>query len=280
MVRLGAIIMFTTLAIGLSACASQYDTAADQPDPAQRRLDRVAARVMRAAGEFCESGPTTAAGPGGAPSATASAHGVHLREAASSGLRTDGPADGGRPIAAKPPAPAQPSERGIMPAPVTPSAEDEAGAAGPRCRYPIEVSGRGMIYASTNGQRIRITEGMLAFASNDSELAFVLAHELSHDLLGHPGSIRSGGRERQRMELEADYVGIYIAARAGYDVDVAAHFILRLASAFPSIGEDSSYPAPAARYALLQRALKEIALKIAASAPLVPDFTARLPRPL
>lgn len=278
MVRLGAIIMFATFAIGLSACASQYDTAADQPDPAQRRLDRIAARVMRAAGEFCESGPTTAAGPGGAPAATASAHGVDLRGPASSGLRADGPADRGRPIAAKPPAPAQRSERGIMPAPVTPSAEDEVGAAGPRCRYPIEVSDRGMVYASTNGRRIRITEGMLAFASNDSELAFVLAHELAHDLLGHPGAFHGGGR--QRMELEADYVGIYITARAGYDVEVAAHFILRLASAFPGISEDSSYPAPAARYALLQRALKEIALKLATSAPLVPDFTTRLPRPL
>ncbi len=278
MVRLGAIIMFTTFAVALSACASQYDAAADQASPAERRLDRIAARVMRAAGEFCEPGTRTAAGPGGALATTASAHGDDPRELASPGLWADGQADRGGRTAAKPPAPAQPSERGIMPDPGTPAAEDGAGAAGPQCRYPIEVSSRGMVYASTNGQRIRITEGMLAFASNDSELAFVLSHELAHDLLGHPGAFHGGGR--QRMELEADYVGIYITARAGYDVEVAAHFILRLASAFPGIREDSSYPAPDARYALLQQALKEIALKISASAPLVPDFTTRHPRSL
>lgn len=274
MVRLGAVIVCTAFAIALSACAPRYDTATDAAGPAQGRLDRIASRVMRAAGEFCESGPRTA----GTPATTASAHGAGLNEPAPSGLRAGGSPDRGRPLAAKPRAPVQPSERGIMPDPGTSSAEEALGAAGPQCRYPIEVSGRGVVYASTNGQRIRITEGMLAFASNDSELAFVLSHELAHDLLGHPGAFHGGGR--QRMELEADYVGIYVTARAGYDVEVAAHFILRLASAFPSIREDSSYPAPAARYASLQLALKEIALKKSASAPLVPDFTTRLPRPL
>ncbi len=278
MARLGAIIVFTAFAIALSACAPQTDAATAEAGPAQGRLDRIASRVMRAAGEFCESGTRTAARPGEAPAATASAHGADPNEPATSGLRAGGPTDRGRPLAAKPRAPVQPSERGIMPDPGTPSAEAELGAAGPQCRYPIEVSDRGIVYASTNGQRIRITEGMLAFASNDSELAFVLSHELAHDLLGHPGAFHGGGR--QRMELEADYVGIYITARAGYDVEVASHFILRLASAFPSIREDSSYPAPAARYASLQQALKEIALKKSASAPLVPDFTTRLPRPL
>jgi len=36
----------------------------------------------------------------------------------------------------------------------------------------------------------------------------------------------------------------------------------------------------AARYALLQQALREIATKIATSAPLVPDFATKLPRSL
>ena len=277
MLRMGAIIAFS---LALSACATQYDTATDQTRPALRRLNQIAERVMRAAGEFCDPGTKTAAGPGDAPVAAASARGGGPGEPVSSGLVADEPTGRGRPRAGRPSAPDLPPERGIMPTAIAPAAEDEAGAARSRCRYPIEVSDREMIYASTNGQRIKITEGMLAFASNDSELAFVLSHELAHDLLGHPSAIYGNGRERHRMELEADYVGIYITARAGYDVDVAAHFILRLASAFPSISEDSSYPAPTARYALLQQALREIAIKIATSAPLVPDFTTKLPRSL
>ena len=157
-----------------------------------------------------------------------------------------------------------------------PAAGTEAADA--PCPYPVELSDRDIVYASTNGRRIRITQGMLGFASNDSELAFVLSHELAHDLLGHSAAFYDGSR--QRMEFEADYVGIYITARAGYDVDVASRFILRLAGAFPSIRDNSSYPAPAARYAMLKRAAKEIALKISSKRPLVPDFATRLPRPL
>ena len=165
-----------------------------------------------------------------------------------------------------------------MPGPGMASAAGGTDAVDARCREPIEVSDRSIIYASNNGKRIRITEGMRAFASSDSELAFVLAHELAHSLLGHTWAFHGGNH--QRMELEADYVGIYVTARAGYDVETASRFILRLAGAFPNIEADSSYPTPAARYSMLERAAREIALKVSSRSPLVPDFVTKLPRSL
>jgi peptidase M48-like protein len=235
MIRRGAAI---PLALALAACAAQLDSGtAHLAGPAQDRLDRVAARVMQAANGFCGVGTRFAVAPGGSPAA----------------------AD-----------PGASAEMGLVPNLETVRAEPGNKAIAPRCQYPIEISDRPLVYASTNGRKIRITEGMIAFASNDSELAFVLSHELAHDLLGHVGAFHGGSRAK--MELEADYVGIYITARAGYDVETASRIMLRLASAFPDMEGDSSYPASGARYAMLERAVQEIALKMSTNAPLVPNL--------
>lgn len=276
MLRLGAIM---TLVVGVSACASQHGATVDQTSPAQIRLDQVATRVMRAASEFCDVGTRSAARAGHAPAARANALNAARPERGADGVRRGEATNLDRSGVARLPAPAAaPPERGMMPDPGAAPPAAGADAADARCRYPVELSDREIVYASTNGRRIRITQGMLAFASNDSELAFVLSHELAHDLLGHAAAFYDGSR--RRMEFEADYVGVYITARAGYDVEVASRFILRLAGAFPSIRDDSSYPAPAARYAMLKRAVKEIALKMSSKSPLVPDFATRRPRPL
>lgn len=231
-----------TFALAPAACESPILSGADGGSlrvarPAQERLDRVAARVMEAANGFC---------------------GVETRYAGASG---------GWPAARRTGAPA---EVGLVPSLETVRAEPGNKSIAPRCRYPIEMSDRALVYASTNGSRIRITQGMLAFASNDSELAFVLSHELAHDLLGHAGAFHGGNHAR--MELEADYVGIYITARAGYDVETASRFMLRLAAAYPEMEGDSSYPASAARYAMLERSVREIARKTSSKSPLVPNF--------
>ncbi len=230
------------VALALAACATRPDSGATHfARPAQDRLDRVAARVMQAANGFC---------------------GVETRLAATPERVPAGAALG-------------PSEVGLIPNLKTVRAEPGNKAITPRCRYPIEISDRPLVYASTNGSRIRITEGMVAFASNDSELAFVLSHELAHDLLGHVGAFHGGNHAK--MELEADYVGIYVTARAGYDVETASRIMLRLASAFPNMEGDGSYPASGARYAMLERAAREIALKMSSNAPLVPNFQTLAP---
>jgi len=253
-----------TFALAPAACEAPIQSGADGGSlrgarPAQDRLDRVAARVMEAANGFCGV-ETRYAGPSaeGLPARSVSVEAGYGPQAGASG---GWPAVGGTGASA---------EVGLVPSLETVRAEPGNKSIAPRCRYPIEMSDRALVYASTNGSRIRITQGMLAFASNDSELAFVLSHELAHDLLGHARAFHGGNRAR--MELEADYVGIYITARAGYDVETASRFMLRLAAAYPEMEGDSSYPASAARYAMLERAAREIALKTSSKAPLVPNF--------
>lgn len=219
------------LIVALAACAAQHDSSAYVARAAQDRLDQVAARVMLAANAFCGVETRLAAGSGGTLAV---------------------------------------SDVGLIPSLETVRAEPGNKVISPRCRYPIEIFDRANVYASTNGSTIRITQGMLTFASNDSELAFVLSHELAHDVLGHAAARRGG--DRRRMELEADYVGIYITARAGYDIEAASRFMLRLADAFPNMEGGGSYPAPAERYAMLNRAVQEIAAKLSSKSPLVPNL--------
>jgi hypothetical protein len=91
---------------------------------------------------------------------------------------------------------------------------------------------RGLRAASSNGTRVTISPEIVDFAANDDELAFVMAHEFAHNILGHnrgtpptrvAGEDRSGARSRDR-EREADRWALYLVARAGYDIGVAPGF--------------------------------------------------------
>ncbi|MEL6363819.1 MAG: M48 family metalloprotease [Pseudomonadota bacterium] len=54
------------------------------------------------------------------------------------------------------------------------------------CRYPIRLGSTPVINASTNGSSITIHAG-IARALSDKELQFVIAHELGHSIMRHPG---------------------------------------------------------------------------------------------
>ncbi|MBF0679119.1 MAG: M48 family metalloprotease [Devosia sp.] len=137
------------------------------------------------------------------------------------------------------------------------------------------------------GGYIYVTRGILALASDTSELAAVLAHEIAHVTLRHArartdktrttqivdrvitgifgGDVSTdatANRTRQSLaafgqnqELEADQEGIKFAGKAGYDPQAAARFLgvmSRFAafSAGTSAGEDgflSSHPSTPAR---------------------------------
>ncbi|HEX8286171.1 MAG TPA: M48 family metalloprotease [Pyrinomonadaceae bacterium] len=108
---------------------------------------------------------------------------------------------------------------------------------------------------TTAGGRVYVTRKLVAFAASEDELAGVLAHELGHsasgqiaadmtrifrDVLGvtsvsdrrdifekynrlldnaarKPGAFKRGDREEQGEQYEADRIGIYAMAAAGYD---------------------------------------------------------------
>ncbi|MDX1576024.1 MAG: M48 family metalloprotease [Kiloniellales bacterium] len=124
------------------------------------------------------------------------------------------------------------------------------------CGTPIKIESLAELQASTNGRRIRLTTGMLRFLRHDDELAFVLAHELSHILLGHAGAF--DGPSLREAEIEADRLGIQIVSRAGFDTEIAAKLPERLAQSYPTTNRRSAaYGLPAERSAMIASALGE-----------------------
>jgi hypothetical protein len=136
------------------------------------------------------------------------------------------------------------------------------------CTHSPELFMLDTIDAYTDDSRIAISSGMLRFLESDDELAVLLGHELAHVLLGHPG-------RGTRPEAEADELGLYLAARAGYDVSVAADLARRLGRESPGTLESAPgdpHADPAQRAAALERAAAEIARLRGRGEPLVPSF--------
>ena len=134
------------------------------------------------------------------------------------------------------------------------------------CFRPAVLSMLDNVDTHTEGARMVVYSGMLRFAESDDELAIVLAHELAHELLGQKLSV-------ENAESEADYLGLYLVARAGYDVAVATEFARRLAAEFPFALEERAghiHPFSAARSIALANTLREIQGKLERAEPLEP----------
>jgi hypothetical protein len=169
------------------------------------------------------------------------------------------------------------------------------------CDFPAFLVMNESLNAFADGQRIAIFRGMLRFA-NDQELAIVIGHELAHNFMGHIEAAQrnnflgtlaeilaqSRGVPTQgalgaaialayspAFETEADYVGLYVLARAGIDIQDAPKFWRRMAAASPrgisQRGLIASHPATAARFVAMEKTVREIEAKRAAGQPLEPN---------
>lgn len=157
----------------------------------------------------------------------------------------------------------------------------------PVCDYPIEVVGEDAVNAYADGKKIYITNGMMRFAETDDELATVIGHELAHNQMGHldkkgnnqllgilvgaiitvatgvdvtnmAGNIGAGAFS-QEFESEADYVGMYSCARAGYDITASPNFWRRMGAEHPrAISHGMTHPNTATRFLALEQTIKEI----------------------
>lgn len=175
------------------------------------------------------------------------------------------------------------------------------------CGYPVVVTNSGALNAFADGERIYITSAMMRFASNE-ELAVILAHEMAHNAMGHIAAKKQnailgaifgavvdvamayngvntggdyaalGGQTGARVfsqdfEREADYVGLYILALAGVQLDGAPRFWRHMAVANPaSIGLAHSHPTTAERFVLMERTIAEIWHKRQTGAPIYPEM--------
>jgi hypothetical protein len=176
------------------------------------------------------------------------------------------------------------------------------------CPYETVVFPSMAINAFADGGAVYVTTAMMRFAEDD-ELEAIVAHELAHNAMEHvQASMRNaalaglfgligdvavllagdtlpdesytgyfmekGARAFSKdFEREADYVGLYILARAGRNLDGAPDVFRAFALAEPeSIDYAGTHPSPAERFLLMEAAIREIREKQAAGEPLEPEW--------
>ena len=181
------------------------------------------------------------------------------------------------------------------------------------CDMPINFVEDPMINAFADGSSVIVTTGMMRFAEDD-ELALIIGHEMAHNILGHvtqatttqmigglaglfldvsaavagvntQGVWTEMGMQAGQMvnsvyskdfELEADYLGVYFAARAGYDVTNAANLWRKMAQESQGQTDEaaiysSTHPGSAERFVKIEAAVQEVQDKLARKDPLMPE---------
>ncbi|MEO1038551.1 MAG: M48 family metallopeptidase [Pseudomonadota bacterium] len=177
----------------------------------------------------------------------------------------------------------------------------------PACSYAIEIQRSPVVNAFADGERIVILEGLIDFALNDEEIAFILAHELAHNVERHvqasqwnalaggaagllidvalasaglntgavfaEAGMRVGAEAYSpEFEAEADYLSLYYLARAGIPLDGVEAFWRRMADRHPEgVTRTTTHPSYPERTVNIIATRQEIEAKIAAGEPLIPE---------
>ncbi|MES2263403.1 MAG: M48 family metallopeptidase [Pseudomonadota bacterium] len=167
------------------------------------------------------------------------------------------------------------------------------------CAIRVELGNSDNINSYADGQRVLITRGMINFAKSDEAIAFVLAKDIAHNVLGHAGAMRnaatvgsiidnlvrvkpdlsmligSAGVKAvpQDLDAAADNLALYMLARAGYNIEHASAFWQHLAAQYPPTvlnGYTAVHPSTAFRLAAINKSVVEIKARQAAKKPLLP----------
>ena len=179
------------------------------------------------------------------------------------------------------------------------------------CSVPVAYAINDEANAESSEKGIIINSGIVALAKTDAQLAEVIGHEMAHTNLGHgdkrtvntyigfasglaidagvmAGGIPTGGffsRQFARsgarafsvqFEREADYVGAYYTARAGYDLAGIEDlwWALGQQSEPNSLRFAKTHPLAPVRFLQMRAVAAEIADKRARNLPLVPELKA------
>jgi hypothetical protein len=138
------------------------------------------------------------------------------------------------------------------------------------CAYDAQVMPGPKLNAWADGRHVFISAALVDFARSDDALALFLGHEFAHDLLHHHQRLDEKGLAREVLgefgstpasqiiaEKEADYVGLYLMARAGYDISQAPD----MRNGLPTVVGDFTHPGHAERAAALAATRDEIIAK-------------------
>jgi predicted Zn-dependent protease len=163
----------------------------------------------------------------------------------------------------------------------------------PACKFSIQLVESDQINGIADGRHIGVTTGAVRFVGSEDALAWVVAHEIAHNVLNHsqnarlrvmlntflsattgvPGDLVGTMPPRRSLEASADYVDAYIVARAGYAVREIKQFwrrLERLRSRETTPEIDRDHPTTAERLAAFEETLKEIEDKRERGEPLEP----------
>ena len=124
--------------------------------------------------------------------------------------------------------------------------------------------------AWSDGTYVAVTSRMVGFADSDDELAFVVAHEMAHNILKHSkkfglgkqilAEFGIGSNKLRKAELAADALAIEIMAAAGYDLN-APEMLLRRSARHNPLNLSLSHPGANRRIAATQNTRGRIAVR-------------------
>ena len=170
------------------------------------------------------------------------------------------------------------------------------------CTYQYELIEGNTLNAAADGKTVYLYTGMMRFVESEDELAVIVGHEIAHNMLGHLNQrrgaaivgaiidgviagttgVNTGGAfskvaanvYSREYEAEADYLGVYLAERAGYDITVAPDLWRRMGIEHTdSIAAryGATHPSTPERSVALSAAIEEIGIKNIQNLALVPN---------
>lgn len=152
------------------------------------------------------------------------------------------------------------------------------------CGSAVQMRPAASANASADGRLITVDSALVDFAPDDNELAVLIAHEMAHNALRHRARLDAQGLSRglfgkvgrnarliRQTEREADHVGLWMLARAGYDIHAAPRFWERYGRAY-GLGPFAfaTHPDWRKRVRALDTAIRAIEAQRGSGAPLLP----------
>ena len=158
----------------------------------------------------------------------------------------------------------------------------------PGCASRVEIRPSETYNGWADGTTAQLSSAMVDFTQDDDELATVIAHEMSHNILRHRVRLDEAGVSRglfaqvgrnarltRATEIEADRLGVYLMARAGFDPHAAARFWDRLLREHGAgILADGTHLGRRKQVALVTGVAQEVDALKAAGKPLMPPLLA------
>lgn len=100
------------------------------------------------------------------------------------------------------------------------------------CGGHLSLSQSSTLNAWADGKHIVVSTAMTKFARSNDEIAFVIAHEMAHNILGHmhgqnvsQGIFGTGNSRSKSIEIEADSYAVGLMSKAGYRPQAGVTFL-------------------------------------------------------